>query len=143
MDEFIGVVKLFAGNYAPQGWRFCDGSLLPIQQNAVLYSIIGNCYGGDGVTNFALPDFRGRVPVGPGQGDGLTKHDVGEKFGSERNTLQSSNIPYTFVAQSVASGVGVVMTASGQNHIAPVNNLQPSLGMNYIICCEGVYPVRR
>lgn len=142
MDELIGVVKLFAGNFAPVGWHFCDGSLLPIQQYAALYSLIGNYYGGDGRTNFALPDLRGRVPVGAGLGPGLTQHNIGEKFGSETNTLQPSNLPNTFVPQNVTTGTGVVSGASGQNHIVPVNNMQPSLSMNYIICYEGLYPSR-
>ena len=142
MDDFIGVVKLFTGNYAPAGWHFCDGSLLPIQQYAALFSIIGTTYGGDGRTNFALPDLRGRVPVGSGNGTGLTPRHQGELFGTEVNTLQQNNVPYTFLPQNVSTGTGVVMSATGQSHLTPVNNLQPSLSLNYIVCLEGIYPPR-
>ena len=142
MDEFIGTIKLFAGSFAPQGWFFCDGTLLPIQQYAALFSILGTTYGGDGRTNFALPDLRGKVPVGAGCGQGLTQRSPGEKFGCESNTLTAQNLPVTFVPQNVSNGTGVVQVASGQTHTQPINNMQPSLAMNYIICWEGMYPSR-
>lgn len=93
MDEYLAIIKLFAGNFAPRGWAFCDGSLLPINQNSALYSIIGTTYGGNGTTTFALPDLRGRVPVGAGPGPGLQNRTVGEKAGAETVTLTSGNLP--------------------------------------------------
>ena len=74
MEEFIGIVKLFAGNFAPLGWQFCDGRLLPISQYPAVFAILGTNYGGDGVTSFGLPDLRSRVPVGAGQGPGLANY---------------------------------------------------------------------
>lgn len=93
MEELIGIIKLFAGNFAPHGWLICDGRLLNITQNAALFSIIGTTYGGDGKTTFALPDLRSRVPVGVGQGTGLTVCSLGEKTGVETNKLSANNIP--------------------------------------------------
>jgi microcystin-dependent protein len=92
MDEFIGVIKLFAGNYAPQGWAFCNGQTLSISQNQALFSILGTTYGGDGKTTFQLPDLGGRVPVGTGQGLGLTPCTLGERAGLERITLNPSQM---------------------------------------------------
>ncbi|WP_432696104.1 tail fiber protein [Marinobacterium sp. YM272] len=82
-EPFIGEIIMFGGNFAPRGWAFCDGQLLPIAQNTALFSIIGTTYGGDGRTTFALPDLRGRVPVGEGSGPGLTPRTLGAKFGTE------------------------------------------------------------
>jgi hypothetical protein len=82
-DAFIGEIRMFAGNFAPQGWAFCDGQLLPIAQNTALFSILGTNYGGNGTTNFALPDLRGRVPLHPGTGPGLTSRAIGEAGGDE------------------------------------------------------------
>ena len=82
-DPFIGEIIMFAGNFAPRGWAFCDGQLLPISQNSALFSILGTTYGGDGRTTFGLPDLRGRVPIGPRTGPGLTAYRLGEKGGSE------------------------------------------------------------
>lgn len=93
MDNFIGEVRLFAGRYAPEGWAFCDGSALQISQNQALFALIGVTYGGDGVTNFKLPDLRGRLPLGQGQGTGLTNRVVGQSFGSETVTLQANELP--------------------------------------------------
>jgi microcystin-dependent protein len=78
METYIGQIILFAGNYAPEGWAFCHGQLLPILNNQALFSIIGTTYGGNGTTNFALPDLRGRVPIGMGQGPGLNPVTIGE-----------------------------------------------------------------
>ncbi|MDN3671082.1 tail fiber protein [Echinicola jeungdonensis] len=93
MEEFIGVIKLFAGNFAPRGWAFCEGQLMSISQNTALFSILGTTYGGDGRTTFALPDLRGRVPIGPGRGPGLSDYREGAKGGSETNTLTILNMP--------------------------------------------------
>lgn len=93
MEPFIGQVMMFAGNYAPRGWAFCNGQLLSIKKYTALYSIIGNTYGGDGRTTFALPDLRGRTPVHPGEGEGLTRKILGEKRGSETHTLVTTEMP--------------------------------------------------
>ena len=115
-EGFIGEVKLFAGNFAPRGWALCQGQLLAINQNQSLFSIIGTTYGGDGRTTFALPDLRGRAPLGTGSGPGLTPVSLGQKFGPN--------------------------SGSRPNPQARQQNKQGSLGMNYIICLQGVYPSR-
>jgi microcystin-dependent protein len=92
-DPFIGMIVLFSGNFAPRGWAFCDGQLLAIAQNQALFSILGTTYGGNGQTTFALPDLRGRVPIGPRQGSGLTNRDLGETGGSESVTLTTNQMP--------------------------------------------------
>jgi microcystin-dependent protein len=83
LEPFIGEIMLFAGNFAPRGWALCDGQLLSISQNTALFSLLGTTYGGNGQTTFALPDLRGRVPIHPGQGPGLTPRSQGEIGGSE------------------------------------------------------------
>lgn len=94
MDGFLGEIRMFAGNYAPEDWAMCDGTLMPIQGNEALYSILGTKYGGDGVTNFALPDLRGRLPVHAGQGTGMPlAHPIGQTFGTETVTLTEATIP--------------------------------------------------
>ncbi|WP_339717715.1 phage tail protein [Cyclobacterium amurskyense] len=92
-EEYIGVVKMFAGNFAPRGYAICDGRLLKIKDNQSLFSIIGNMYGGDGRTTFALPDLRGRMPVGIGNGQGLSTKKIGEKGGQEATKLEEKNMP--------------------------------------------------
>lgn len=89
----IGEIRMFAGNFAPRSWALCDGQLLPINQNQALFSILGTTYGGDGVTNFALPDLRGRFPMHPGNGPGLTPRSLGEQAGVENVTLNANQIP--------------------------------------------------
>ena len=93
IDPFIGQIMTFGGNFCPRGWSTTDGQLLPISQNTALFSILGTTYGGDGRTTFALPDLRGRVKVGPGQGPGLTFHPLGQKFGSETRNLTVAEMP--------------------------------------------------
>ena len=92
-DAYIGEVKLFAGNFAPRGWAFCDGQILPIDGNQALFSILGNSYGGDGRTTFGLPDMRGRVAVGPRTGPGLSTYREGNQGGTETNTLSTAQLP--------------------------------------------------
>lgn len=185
-EGFIGEVRLFAGNFEPRGWAFCNGQILSIAQNTALFSILGTTYGGDGQTTFALPDLRGRVPIGPGQGPGLSYVSLGEVSGTESNTLTVNQLPahshsftgtikatteagntsnpsgaYPAKAEVVLSRTdtkennaykntnNVSMAAdavtgtvgnTGQNQA--VNNMQPYLGLNYIICLEGVFPSR-
>ena len=93
MDPFIGQIIQFAGNFAPIGWAFCDGQLLPISQYSALFSILGTTYGGDGRTTFALPDLRSRVPMHPGRGPGLSEYRLGQKGGQEKVTLNITEIP--------------------------------------------------
>src|SRR5712691_3143496 len=92
-DPFLGEIILVPYNFAPRGWAFCEGQLLPINQNTALFSLLGTTYGGDGRTTFALPDLRGRVPVGSGQGPGLSSYDLGSTGGDEAVTLAPSELP--------------------------------------------------
>lgn len=93
MDPFVAEIRIFAGNFAPKGWAFCDGQILPLSQNTALFSLLGTTYGGDGKSNFALPDLQGRAPMFYGQGPGLSLHDIGETGGSETVTLLQTEIP--------------------------------------------------
>ena len=93
MEGYIAEIRLFAGNYAPKSWAFCAGQILAIAQNTALFSILGTTYGGNGVTTFGLPDLRGRVPIGPGQGPGLPNVYQGEVAGYNTATLTTDNLP--------------------------------------------------
>src|SRR5215470_11654335 len=93
MDPFVAEIRIFPFNFAPKGWAWCDGQLLPLSQNTALFSLLGTTYGGNGKSNFALPDLQGRAPMHPGQGHGLSLHDLGETGGSETVTLLESEIP--------------------------------------------------
>ena len=93
MEPFIGQIIMFAGNFAPRGWAFCDGQLLPIAQNTALFSILGTTYGGDGRTSFGLPDLRGRIPLHAGQGPGLTNYTLGQRGGVEQVTVNLQQLP--------------------------------------------------
>jgi microcystin-dependent protein len=92
-DPFVAEIRIFPFNFAPKGWAWCDGQLLPLSQNTALFSLLGTTYGGNGKSNFALPDLQGRAPMHPGQGPGLSLHDLGESGGSETVTLLQSEIP--------------------------------------------------
>lgn len=92
-EPYIGEIRIFAGNFAPLGWQFCNGSLLQIAEYDVLFNLIGTTYGGDGQTTFAVPDLRSRVPVGTGTGQGLNNVQVGQQFGTENVTLTANNLP--------------------------------------------------
>jgi len=158
-DDMLGSICLFAGNYAPYGWAFCDGSILSISQNCALFSLLGNYYGGDGRVNFALPDLRGRVPVHFGQGTGLSNNYViGYTGGSETVPLSTTQVqlPVNTAAldnsildstsdasvvianPSSVSGASSFSLGGGQSH----DNMQPYLALNYIICIYGIYPSR-
>ena len=93
MEPFIAQIMMFGGNFAPRGWAFCDGQLLPISQYSALFSLLGTTYGGDGRTTFGLPDLRGRVAIHPGNGPGLSSIRLGEKGGTETNTLSTAQLP--------------------------------------------------
>ncbi len=92
-EPFVAEIRIFAGNFAPRGWAFCDGQLLPIAQNTALFSLIGTTYGGDGRTTTALPNLQGRTPMHPGRGPGLTARRLGERTGVETVTLSEAQIP--------------------------------------------------
>ena len=92
-DPFVAEIRIFPFNFAPKGWAWCDGQLLPISQNTALFSLLGTTYGGNGKSNFALPDLQGRAPMHPGQGPNLSLHDLGETGGSDTVTLLESEIP--------------------------------------------------
>jgi len=93
MDPFVAEIRIFPFNFAPKGWAFCDGQILPISQNTALFSLLGTTYGGDGKSTFALPNMQGNAPMHPGQGPGLSLHDLGETGGSDTVTLIESEIP--------------------------------------------------
>lgn len=112
-DPFIAEIRMFAGNFAPRGWAFCEGQLLPISANTALFSLIGTTYGGDGRTNFALPDLRGRVPVGVGTGPGLSPTRLGELSGSENATLTTANLPSHTHSVTATTAAGTSNTPGG------------------------------
>ena len=120
MEGMIGEVRLFGGTFAPRNWADCAGQLLPIAQNTALFSIIGTIYGGDGRTTFALPDLRGRVPVGPGTGPGLPTYREGQKGGTQTNTMTILTMPsHTHPATATTTlnlGPGQATTATGANN---------------------------
>jgi len=93
MDPFVAEIRIVPFNFAPKGWAFCDGQILPLSQNTALFSLLGTTYGGDGRSNFALPNMQGNAPMHPGQGPGLSLHDLGEIGGSEIVSLLLSEIP--------------------------------------------------
>lgn len=92
-DPFVAEIRIFPFNFAPRGWAWCNGQLLPISQNTALFSLLGTTYGGNGKSNFALPDLQGRAPMFWGQGPGLSLHDLGESSGSETVSLLQSEMP--------------------------------------------------
>ena len=165
-DPFIGEIRLFAGNFAPDGWAFCDGQLLQIADNDALYQLIGTTYGGDGQSTFALPDLRGRLPVGTGQGAGLTNRPLGQRAGTEAVSLTTAQMPAhthralaSSAAATTSSPRGAVPAAGGAYAAAPDAstvlddnltggagkgathpNLQPSLAVSYIISLFGIFP---
>jgi microcystin-dependent protein len=103
-DPFVAEIRIFPFNFAPKGWAWCDGQLLPLSQNTALFSLLGTTYGGNGKSNFALPDLQGRTPMHPGQGPGLSLHDLGETGGSETVTLIESEMPaHTHLVQANAA----------------------------------------
>ena len=116
MNPFIGQIIMFGGTFAPRGWALCDGTLLAIAQNQALFSILGTTYGGDGRTTFGLPDLRGRVSMHPGTGPGLSNRRLGEKGGTETNTLTSAQMPS--VPVKVSSGNATQTTATAGASIA-------------------------
>jgi len=171
-DPFVAEIRIFPFNFAPRGWAWCDGQLLPLSQNTALFSLLGTTYGGNGKSNFALPDLRGRAPMHPGQGPGLALHDLGETGGSETVTLLESEIPahfHTLMAATdpanaqipsptlalsrAAGGNAYSVTNSGLQAMAfqtlapaggdqPHNNMMPYLTFYFNIALQGVFPPR-
>lgn len=170
-DPFVAEIRIFPFNFAPKGWAWCDGQILPLSQNTALFSLLGTTYGGDGKSNFALPDLMGRAPMHPGQGPGLSLHDLGETGGSETVSLLESETPAhshqlrananlgnsrnpsgNVLARPVG-GLVYQSTASGSTTMAaeaiapaggdvPHNNLQPYLTFYFCIALQGVFPPR-
>ena len=171
-EPFIAEIRIFAGNFAPRSWAFCDGQLLPISQNTALFSLIGTTYGGDGRSTTALPNLQGRVPMHPGRGPGLTSRRLGQRGGVENVSLSEVQMPnHTHQLLGVVSPADSSMPSSNslarttadlpyQNNttgnlvdMAPQalpnqggsqmhNNMQPYLAMNFIIALQGLYPSR-
>ena len=170
-EPFIGQISIYAFNFAPRGWMPCDGRLLHIAQYQALFALIGTTYGGNGVTTFALPDLRGRIVVGPGNGPGLTPKTLGEMGGTETNTLLISNLPPHNHSINAVSTEGNQNSPTGNlpadtktldkeysnaaanttmktsmvgntGNGTPVNNMQPYLSIGYYIATVGIFPSR-
>jgi len=122
MDPFVAEIRIFPFNFAPKGWAFCDGQILPLSQNTALFSLLGTTYGGDGKSNFALPDMQGNAPMHPGQGPGLSLHDLGETGGSDTVTLLESEIP-SHSHNLMCLPAPANRTAPGGNSMARVQGL--------------------
>jgi len=122
-EPLLGEIKMFAGTFAPRGWALCDGQILPIAQNQALFSILGTTYGGDGRTTFGLPDLRGRVPIHPGTGPGLSTYRLGQKGGHETVTLTIAQIPsHNHVATVKISADSTVATTDKPENMFPARN---------------------
>lgn len=184
MEEILGVIKIFAGNFAPKGFMFCAGQILPIAQNDALFSLLGTTYGGNGSTTFALPNLQGVVPIGQGQSRSGNIYTLGETAGAPTTTILTSNmpphvhtgpgkisvsganstdavpvdgasiaVPGSIVSRAFLPTLGFATATPSVNLISnvttavagsglPINNMQPYLAINYIICVAGIYPSR-
>jgi microcystin-dependent protein len=116
LDPFVAEIRIFPFNFAPKGWAFCDGQLLPLSQNTALFSLLGTTYGGDGKSNFALPNMQGNAPMHPGQGPGLSLHDLGETGGSDAVTLLETEIPAH--AHTVTSAINPALLAEPSPNVS-------------------------
>ena len=170
-EPFIGEIIMFGGNFAPRGWLFCEGQLLSIPSNQSLFSIVGTMYGGDGRTTFGLPDLRGRTPIHPGHGPGLSRYQLGQKGGQEYVTLNTTQLPShnhgleAHVTDEIGlkemhfvqddSAEPVLIPVRGGEQPLPIvskmqytgggqsiNNRQPYQAVHYIIAVQGIYPSR-
>ncbi|MGD2115233.1 MAG: tail fiber protein [Acidobacteriota bacterium] len=170
-EPFVGEIRMFAGNFAPRGWAFCDGQLLAVSQNDALFSLLGTIYGGDGRTTFGLPDLRGRIPIHAGHGPGLSERRLGAKGGAEKVTLTVNQLPSHTHGPIRASG-NPATEAQPENRVlarsvvdiyidgepgdTPLSsssitnvggsrshtNLMPFLCIHFIIALVGIYPSR-
>lgn len=168
-EPFVGEIRMFAGNFAPRGWAFCDGQLLAVSQNDALFSLLGTIYGGDGRTTFGLPDLRGRLPIHAGQGPGLSERRLGARGGAESVTLSANQLPaHSHPLQASADAAtgpnadGEVLaeigsdrsyrdvpdTALSSDALTAVGgsrshtNLMPFLCVHFIVALVGIYPSR-
>ncbi|SDU48361.1 phage tail protein [Stappia sp. ES.058] len=169
-EPFVGEIRMFAGNFAPRGWAFCDGQLLAVSQNDALFSLLGTIYGGDGRTTFGLPDMRGRLPIHAGHGPGLSERRLGAKAGSEKVTLTVNQIPSHGHPARADTAIGTESSPAGNvtatstavdiyfdgtansnmssNAITHTGgsrshtNLMPFLCVHFIIALFGIYPSR-
>lgn len=129
-EPFIGEIRIFAGTFAPRGWAFCNGQFLPIAQNSALFSLLGTTYGGDGRTSFGLPDLRGRVTIHAGLGPGLTNYRLGQRGGSEKNTLSVTNLPaHNHTASLGSASVNMPAYSSEGDSTSPQENYPAKSGM--------------
>lgn len=118
-DPFVAEIRIFPFNFAPKGWAFCNGQIMPISQNTALFSLLGTTYGGDGKSTFALPNLQGNAPMHPGQGPGLSNHDLGEMSGSQTVTLLTTEIPlHTHSLMAVAVPANTKAPAANQSALA-------------------------
>ena len=171
-DPFVAEIRIFPFNFAPKGWAWCNGQLIPISQNTALFALLGTTYGGDGKSTFALPDLRGSAPMHPGQGPGLSLHDLGEVGGVETVTLLASEIPaHTHLLRANAAPADLQLAgpdramarSNGGNAYKtppatletlgfsaltpaggslPHNNMQPYLTFYFNIALQGIFPPR-
>jgi microcystin-dependent protein len=169
-DPFVSEIRMFGFNFPPTGWASCDGQLLPLSQNTALFALLGTFYGGNGKSNFALPNLQGSVPIAQGQGQGLTDRYIGESGGEQYVTLLQSEMPVHNHSMNVSADPAVERQPQGQNFAAgdgvnywdtqspttqlnpqaltvtgsslPHNNMQPYLTMNFCIAMQGVFPPR-
>jgi microcystin-dependent protein len=131
-DPFVAEIRIFPFNFAPKGWAFCDGQLLPLSQNTALFSLLGTTYGGDGKSNFALPNMQGNAPMHPGQGPGLSLHDLGETGGSQTVSLLESEMPshpHSLIAQVPPADTNLPTgNVLARASVGGVNPYQPPAG---------------
>jgi microcystin-dependent protein len=164
---FLGEIMMFAGNFAPKGWAFCQGQTMLITENTALFSILGTTYGGNGTTNFQLPDFRGRFPLSQGQGSGLPSYALGEVGGSATAAISSNNLPGHTHAMPASTDLGTTdsptnaVMAQGGSYAVPTDSATSAaptgsnatsatplpvqnayLAVNFIIALAGVFPSR-
>jgi len=170
-EPFLAEIRIFSGNFAPKGWALCNGQILPIQQYTALFSLLGTSYGGNGTSNFALPNLQGCVPMHWGNGAGLTSRVIGETGGTQTVTLLSNEVPvhvHTFncgsgskgenntvagqiLADEKTGGIQTYATAADATLMGPLaatpasqphENMQPYQVLNFIIALQGIYPSR-
>ena len=171
-DPYVGEICMFAGNFPPRGWAFCNGQIMAISQNPALFSLLGTRYGGDGDLTFALPDLRGAMPIGQGQGPGLDNYLMGQTSGNETHSMIAAELPtHTHTMTGVTelgttpiptgaypantgnfdkdyrtSGTPTTMhpgTLGVTGSSSPIDVMQPYLTINFIICTQGVFPSRQ